>query len=128
MHEVLEKCNLFFVYGTLKTGRHNNTYLSTSEFIGEAQTKDNYYLQGQGIPYLLVGDGRSVFPVKGEVFRVTDPDVAYSVDALEGEGRFYHRKLIDVIVNGETTKAWAYLINSEKYPYPHLNNDAQEWH
>lgn len=128
--EILEQCNVFFVYGTLKMGLHNHHFIRGEQFLSDAVTVDNFYMVGSGIPYLLKGDGFSRFPVKGEAYRFSSEETLIDVDRLEGEGHFYHRRLIkiELLETSEQVDAWAYMVDATKYPYPHLTNDLiQEW-
>lgn len=109
---ILEVTPLLFVYGTLKKGCGNNRLLSDSEYVGQRVTSDKYCLGDVGFPYAFpahVFDGyefeEEFLPVLGDLFKVTNPVVMARVDALEGEGSHYHRKLIET-TEGET--AWMY--------------------
>lgn len=92
--------NLFFVYGTLKRGYGNNSILRDSEFIAEDRTTKRYLLANTGFPYAFpqwvlesYDFGDDLFlPVIGEVYRVTEPRVIFSLDSLEGEGHHYNRR------------------------------------
>ena len=109
---ILEVTPYLFVYGTLKKGHWNNRLLSTSEYVGQRVTADKYCLGDVGFPYAFpsyVFEGyefeEEFLPVLGDLFKVTEPTVMFSVDCLEGEGRHYHRRLIET-TEGET--AWMY--------------------
>ena len=109
---ILEVTPYLFVYGTLKKGCGNNGLLSDSEYVGQRVTSDKYCLGDVGFPYAFpahVFDGyefeEEFLPVLGDLFKVTNPVVMARVDALEGEGSHYHRKLIET-TEGET--AWMY--------------------
>lgn len=94
---------LFFVYGTLQRGYHNNRLLNTSRFICEDITEDKYMLGDVGFPYAfpkhIFEEGffeeHFYLPVRGEVWEVSDLSVMESIDRLEGEGSHYHRKKIN---------------------------------
>ncbi len=101
---------LFFVYGTLKRGHHNNMVLQTSRFMGAATTVDKLALKIDGLPYLI--DQPSEFQVDGEVFSVRSAEVASNLDRLEGHPHFYQRRQIDVKLNGtgKIVKCWTYFV------------------
>lgn len=116
----MEKNDLVFVYGTLKKGEGNSSLLSFSEFLGERTTKEGYLLVASGFPFMVPRDVLSsleeygedlkeewIKPVKGHLFRLDSERTLGSLDMLEGEGHFYHRRQIE-LSTGET--AWAYLI------------------
>jgi gamma-glutamylaminecyclotransferase len=118
----MEKCDLVFVYGTLKKGWGNNALLATSEYLGERITKDEYVLVGSGCPFMLplscleqildYEDNPSDYhrllrPVRGELYRMDTEWTLASLDGLESEGSWYQRVLIETN-QGET--AWSYQI------------------
>jgi len=81
-----------FVYGTLKRAYGNNKLLRDSEFIGTYETTELFFLGDVGYPYAfeasLLEDHEEkeelLKPVLGELFHVTEPKVAASLDCLEG--------------------------------------------
>ncbi len=91
---------LLFVYGTLKQGYGNHRLLNKAEFLGTTQTKDKYILLNSGFPVMMEPNPHLKFPelpVRGEVYRI-DRDVHLSnLDALEGEGHMYLRKLVPLL-------------------------------
>lgn len=129
MENDLELCDQVFVYGTLKSGVWNNSLLSSSELVGEAVTMDKYVLFGNNgevphmVPSLLCrhGGDRHFREVKGEVWRMDSADTFQSLDYLEGEGSYYHRRLIEVASNGWTEmpfKVWAYIVIQPVFSIP----------
>ena len=85
---------LVFVYGTLKKGFWNHRVLGDSELVGTTDTvEDSYVLLDAGFPALTQVDEGGA-PVRGEVYRVTSPEVLQHLDYLEGEGSMYHRRPI----------------------------------
>lgn len=87
---------LLFVYGTLKRGFHNNRILETSEFVGEAVTRQKYVLFRAGFPVMMESKKRYLAdqywrPVQGEVYNVTRPEAWARLDALEGVPYMYLR-------------------------------------
>lgn len=93
-----------FVYGSLKAGSWNHRVLGDSEFVGKAQTLEEFVLVDCGFPYLIVPDSLSKgltmpkpAPVVGEVYKVIDEAVMASLDALEGvEYNHYRQYRTDV--------------------------------
>jgi gamma-glutamylcyclotransferase (GGCT)/AIG2-like uncharacterized protein YtfP len=87
-----------FVYGTLKQGHRNYRLLKDSKFLGVGFTADKFDMLDAGFPVLLPNeDGQRV---KGELYEIND-DVLERLDDLEGEGRMYDRKVVQ-IYSGET--------------------------
>lgn len=108
---------LYFVYGTLKYGGSNWSWLlKDQEFVGEAVTADEYLLVTCGYPYM--GDPKNREeerkPVYGHLFNVEDPDVVRDLDRLEGVPTHFNRNKIKVIHNGEEVEAVCYQpVNAE---------------
>jgi gamma-glutamylcyclotransferase (GGCT)/AIG2-like uncharacterized protein YtfP len=98
-----------FVYGTLKHGFGNNRLLNGADFIGAASTVRPFVLLDSGFPVLTpVGTGN--MRVRGEVYEFIDARILKQLDRLEGEGRMYDRKLIDVVDDdGNEIEVWAYI-------------------
>lgn len=73
----------FLVYGTLKQGHGNNRLLQAPgvEFVGKVETEPKYTLFDGGFPVVERGGNTSI---KGELFKVTNPEVVSRVNALEG--------------------------------------------
>lgn len=90
---------LVFVYGTLKSGCWNNSFLGDSELVSEDLTEDSFVLTDCGYPYMVPENdcegltGATPMPVKGEVYKVTDPNVMSSLDALEGVAHNHYKHL-----------------------------------
>jgi gamma-glutamylcyclotransferase (GGCT)/AIG2-like uncharacterized protein YtfP len=111
--EVLQECDLFFVYGTLQSFSGNNRLLAQADLIeDQAITQDKYVLGTYGCPYAFPKSvvpekhHNILFPVKGEVWRVTDPSTCRDLDMLEGHPDHYEREIIDL---ADGTRAWMYL-------------------
>lgn len=85
---------LVFVYGTLKSGFHNNRLLTSNkaECLGIAWTVDKCRLWAHGFPMIKVAneDEPESGHVMGEVWKVNDYCVA-DLDRLEDEGGMYRR-------------------------------------
>lgn len=116
----LKRCDMVFVYGTLKSGFGNHRQLSSSEYLGEARTADSYYMIGTSVPVVIPGGEHSV---AGELYHVTEPSVLMALDDLEGHPTLYRREIIPVIEeDGEQCHAWCYIWSRpSSYPYPHLD-------
>lgn len=102
-----------FVYGTLQRGQRNHHILRNSRFIGAGETVARCRLFNAGFPVLRDGhedQPNQNAPVRGEVFEVADPEILRALDALEGEGRMYHRRIKYVrMEDGATVKAHTYV-------------------
>jgi len=100
---------LFFVYGTLMSGFHNNRLLMGQQLLGEAVTKKKYLMTASGIPYVY--EHIPISKIKGELWSVNANAIA-AIDALEGHPNWYIRKPIEVIHNGETKIAFIYFMQT----------------
>lgn len=114
-----------FVYGTLKRGLSNNSWLGKSLFKGADTTKEGWLLGKSGIPYAfppsVVPDEYKELlrPIRGDVFKVTDNKVARSLDVLEGydenpDHAHYYRRVIET--TGGIT-AWIYTQEDFQHAY-----------
>ncbi|MDQ7056677.1 MAG: gamma-glutamylcyclotransferase family protein [Persephonella sp.] len=101
--------NFVFVYGTLRKGFWNHSFLGNSRFLGYGKTKEKYSLYADSIPYVVK---EPLTQIKGEIYEVDD-ETLQRLDELEGHPSFYKRELVDVITeDGKLIKAWIYF-----YPY-----------
>lgn len=108
-----------FVYGTLKRSYGNNHLLNGQEFLGEAQTIENYIMECRGIPYVygvdhaIKGNKRiEGKPIHGEVWKVSALALA-RIDRLEGHPRWYRRLQTPVHLNSKKRlmfHAWLYFM------------------
>ena len=98
--------NNIFVYGTLKSGYHNNRIIKASKksrLVCVAMTQHDMLFSNQGIPFLVdinryedeVDNGYGA-RVIGEVWSVDD-DVLSDMDRLEGHPHGYTREPIVVL-------------------------------
>ena len=108
--------NKVFVYGSLKKGFGNNRILAHSKFLGKGITLDDSFsmISLGGFPGVIYGTKR----VEGELYQV-DNEVFESLDRLEGNGHFYQRELIPIILldnpnGGKNIKAWMYVLVNQK--------------
>ncbi len=107
----MEGMEKLFVYGTLKKGFGNHSYLKGARFLGRARTKHRYALYEDGVPFLVKTP--PIAQVKGEVYEVSE-EILERIDKLEGHPTVYRREKIEVVMeeNGKVVKAWVYL-----FPY-----------
>ena len=89
--------SLVFVYGTLKRGGRNHSYLAGQQFIGEARTANGYTLYSLGDYPGMVHSTEAGDDVVGELWDVTAACLA-RLDRLEGlaEG-LYARAAISLL-------------------------------
>ena len=87
-----------FVYGSLKKGYGNSNLLKTSEFLGTYMTTNRYGMVSFGSFPALIHYGNHT--IQGEMYSIT-PETLVTLDALEGNGSFYQREVIDVEGFGE---------------------------
>lgn len=112
------KRTLVFVYGTLKRGGAWNHLLRDAEFLGSGMTVDRRPMIIDGIPYLL--DEDAGHQVRGELFGV-DASTLRALDSLEGNGRWYERRIKTVVVSDERYDAFIYFLMSHRY------HDVGDW-
>lgn len=94
---------LVAVYGSLRSGMHNNLLLSSSKLMGEDKVKGFTMLDWGSFPALIESDNTDDITI--EVYSVDDPSFA-RLDRLEGYPSFYNRK----IINTSHGEAWVYFI------------------
>lgn len=104
---------LFFVYGTLKSGKGNNHILKDAKLLGNAKTVDEYILYNLGCP-AAVRDGKGL-PVLGEVYGVEDLKTIDRLDQLEGNGHFYTRHERMVNIGGQQLRCWIYELPDTRW-------------
>ena len=111
LKEELEKCKVFFVYGTLQKGCGNHRLLKDAKFIGQAVTTDKYLQTISGsIPYVNKNVKHS--QIYGELYAIKSVDEMQSLDALESHPNWYKREVIEtkLVSNLQTTyPAWIYF-------------------
>lgn len=93
-----------FVYGSLKKGFGNHSFLSDSTFLGTTTTAESTYsmLSLGAFPAVIPGGENAI---QGELYEVDDSTLQ-DIDKLEGNGSFYERAQVS-LSNGEV--AWMYL-------------------
>ena len=109
-YEPKDAMNRVAVYGTLKSGYHNNHLLLDADLVGTGKLQDRYPLEVDGLPYLYPEKGVGEF-VDVEVYDVDDNLLA-RLDRLEGHPNWYKRErvLIDLDDWSKTT-AWVYFLD-----------------
>ncbi|KAK6624512.1 hypothetical protein RUM44_011371 [Polyplax serrata] len=123
------KKHLVFVYGTLKRGEPNHSYLQVKDngyakFVSQAKTVEKYPLviaSKYNIPFLLYNPGVGE-NVKGEIYEVDD-HVLSQLDILENHPSFYVRETESVQIipqneesndSKEELKCWIYFLKQFK--------------
>jgi gamma-glutamylaminecyclotransferase len=112
-----------FVYGTLKRGCRNHTFLKTSEYLGEAWTEPGYRMVDCGsLPNSYPGlvrtrEGKAV---AGEVYRV-EATLLTALDRLEDAPNEFERATIRL---RDGREAQAYLYRGET---AHLRECGPVW-
>jgi len=106
-----------FVYGSLKKGFGNNSFLSNSEFLGKFNTKESYFnmISLGGFPGVFKMQN-STMKISGELYLV-NPNILMSLDRLESNGSFYTREIIEL--DNCNIKPFMYLLNQ---PENYKNN------
>lgn len=89
---------LVFVYGTLKRGGSNHTFLAGARFLGEARTPLGFELYSLGgYPGMIASPNTAAGGVTGEVWSVDAPTLA-KLDRLEGlADGLYRRESIKLL-------------------------------
>jgi len=107
--EAIAKCNLLFVFGTLKRGYHNHRRLLRAEFVARAKSisVECAMTQRGGFPLMYLDRPVEGCSVVGEIYRVTEDDMI-STDQLEGYPRFYNRRIERFMVGSREVNAWIY--------------------
>jgi gamma-glutamylaminecyclotransferase len=83
---------LVFVYGTLKRGGSNHSFLASQNFLGEARTAPGFRLYDLGgYPGMIARTAPGDTGVTGEVWSVDAPTLA-RLDRLEGIAEGLYRR------------------------------------
>lgn len=112
-----------FVYGTLKRGGTNHSFLTGQNYLGRAQSAPGYTLVSLGeYPGMIVAVDDKV-GVSGELWNV-DANCLAQLDQLEGidEG-LYQRVKISLLPPSSTAIAEAYLYARPHTGLPWLGSD-----
>jgi gamma-glutamylaminecyclotransferase len=103
-----EKCNLVFVYGTLRKGFGNHSLLEHQTLKGKALTKYKYVMYASGIPF--VKSDEAVTPIVGEIYELDGVEALKRLDRLESHPDFYKREVIlCTMEDGTEAHAWLYF-------------------
>ena len=112
-----------FVYGTLRIGEYNHSYISEHliQSFGIYKTVLPFYMvrnKGHSFPYVippsLIELNTSPVEITGEVYEITEEGQA-KIDLLEGIPHHYMREEIIVQNEKERIKANIYLLEDTKY-------------
>ncbi len=101
------KVNTVFVYGTLQHGQSRNYVLKGLKY-DKAILSNHRKLEppSLGFPF-IIKDNKST--VKGEVYYGVSRSLFNHLDMIEGEGRLYHRILVNVkLEDGNEIRAYTY--------------------
>lgn len=102
-----ENLRKLFVYGTLQTGQSRNSILKGLKY--EKATLFNFRKvkpSSLGFP-LIIRDNSS--NVQGEIYYDLDHFLIDQIDIIEGEGEFYHRIMVKVVLDdGKEVEAFTY--------------------
>lgn len=104
------KDTVVFVYGSLKKGSYNHSFLLNAEFISFFVTEPKYTMVDVGMyPAVLLGGNTAIH---GEVYKVSSEELS-TLDELEGYPAYYDR----ILIPSEYGEAWMYVLpnNTENY-------------
>ena len=93
-----------FVYGSLKLGFHNSSYLSSARFLGEHITGPQFSMYDFGTYPAVCTPGST--RIVGELYEINKEHLA-STDRLEWYPDFYQR----VIIETSHGDAWMYTVD-----------------
>nr|WP_246438224.1 gamma-glutamylcyclotransferase family protein [Prosthecobacter vanneervenii] len=94
---------MVFVYGTLKRGGSNHSWIEKQQFVAEARTAPKYRMYDLGGYPGMVRDDNGL-SIEGEVWRVDEAGLAH-LDVLEDtDGGEYERVKMELA--GEWTAQW----------------------
>lgn len=103
--------HLVAVYGSLKSGFHNHSLLSTSKLVGKGRTVNRFTMYSLGSFPAITHN--PVANIEVEVYSVSDK-VFTRLDMLEGHPSFYKREEVYVVLEGSTILyVWIYFISNE---------------
>jgi gamma-glutamylcyclotransferase (GGCT)/AIG2-like uncharacterized protein YtfP len=112
-----------FVYGSLKSGFHNNRFLKESEFLGTKYTKETnfmmYSLDGH-FPAVVRTNFLEGGIIEGELYEI-DFETLIRLDSIESNGEFYEREIIDL---EDGAQGWIYLLKDPNN-FDLLDDDPQ---
>ena len=99
-----EKCEMVFVYGTLRRGGSNHFRMADSRFVAEGKVRGKLY-RIDWYPGIVVDENAG--PVMGEIFE-TDALTIAALDEFEGNGYRRVKIAVEWVDAGEsfTAEAW----------------------
>ena len=99
-----EKCEMVFVYGTLRRGGSNDFRMADSRFVAEGKVRGKLY-RIDWYPGIVVDENAG--PVMGEIFE-TDALTIAALDEFEGNGYRRVKIAVEWVDAGEsfTAEAW----------------------
>ncbi len=104
---------LIFVYGTLKRGGSNHSWLAGQRFVGPARTGPGYVLyELEGYPGMVMRDD-ALEGVSGEVWSV-DAECLEGLDRLEGTDEGLYRRVPVALrepIAEEPVETYLYLLS-----------------
>ena len=100
-----------FVYGTLKSNRHNSDKM-IGKLVGEGLTVNAYTLYDAGFYPVMTREKTT--RVLGEVYKV-DKKGLQVLDDFEGYPDLFFRELIPVSIKGTSLQAFAYFGTPDEY-------------
>jgi gamma-glutamylcyclotransferase (GGCT)/AIG2-like uncharacterized protein YtfP len=100
---------LVFVYGTLKRGERNHSFLRNATFVSDARTVDRFSLLDLGSFPAMVRHPAET-QVSGEIYQI-DANILERLDRLEGVPTLYdmHRIRVTELDSGEEIDVMVYL-------------------
>jgi len=96
-----------FVYGTLKKGGWNHSFMDGSRCIGNGSLGKDYSLFVDSLPKVVHAPSQD--GVDGELYEV-NLETLKKLDRLEGHPLFYKRELVEIFLeDGSTEEAYMYI-------------------
>lgn len=112
-----------FVYGTLKRGGSNHSFLAGQEFLGTARTAPGFTLYSLGDYPGMVRDSGDGTGVEGELWAV-DATCLTRLDELEGVAEGLYERVPVPLAAPPRTSAESYLY---RRPIQHLPRVGSTW-
>ena len=113
--------HLTFVYGTLKQGGYNHTYISEAQFLGVGETEEGFLMVSLGSYPGIIRDPQCASRVAGELYLISDACLQ-TLDRLEDEGEEYIREKL--VISGYPEPAWCYVL-ANREPDSWSSNDSR---
>ena len=112
-----------FVYGTLREGEYNHSYISNNlvKSLGVYKTREKFYMiykNGLSFPYLVAASllqlNTPPIQITGEVYEITEEGLN-QINLLEGVPRHYQRDVIFVENGSSFAMCFIYVLNDVNY-------------